>query len=91
MNEPWPGLVWEPCANPVVGCLLNDAKLTDFYNRVVPAIRAADSTTLVFFEPNVLFSEVIHTDLGNVNDPKTGVLLPRLLRDRVGVSARHHL
>ncbi len=71
LNEPWPGLVWEPCANPVVGCLLNDAKLRTFYNRVAPAIRGADSTTLMFFEPNVLFSEVIHTDLGNVNDPKT--------------------
>jgi endoglycosylceramidase len=71
LNEPWPGLVWEPCANPVAGCLLNDAKLRTFYNRVVPAIRAADSTTLVFFEPNVLFSEVIHTDLGTVGDPNT--------------------
>lgn len=68
MNEPWPGLVWEPCANPVVGCVLNDAKLRSFYNRVVPAIRSADPTTLVFFEPNVLFSEVIHTDLGYVRD-----------------------
>jgi endoglycosylceramidase len=71
LNEPWPGVVWEPCANPVVGCVLNDAKLRWFYNRVVPAIRGSDPTTLVFFEPNVLFSEVIHTDLGNVNDPKT--------------------
>jgi endoglycosylceramidase len=71
LNEPWPGLLWEPCANPAVGCLLNDAKLRSFYNRVVPAIRNADSTTLVFFEPNVLFSEVIHTDLGNVADPNT--------------------
>ena len=72
LNEPWPGLVWEPCANPVVGCLLNDAKLRAFYNRVVPAIRAADPTTLVFFEPNLLFDEGIHTDLGTVADPNTG-------------------
>ncbi len=72
INEPWPGLVWEPCANPVVGCLLNDAKLRAFYNRVVPAIRAADPTTLVFFEPNLLFDEGIHTDLGTVADPNTG-------------------
>jgi endoglycosylceramidase len=71
LNEPWPGLVWEPCANPVVGCVLNDAKLRTFYERVLPAIRNADTTTLVFFEPNVLFSEVVHTDLGNVADPKT--------------------
>jgi endoglycosylceramidase len=68
LNEPWPGVVWEPCANPVVGCVLNDAKLRTFYNRVVPAIRAADSATMVFFEPNTLFSQVIHTDLGNVPD-----------------------
>jgi endoglycosylceramidase len=71
LNEPWPGLVWPPCANPVTGCLLNDAKLRTFYNRVLPAIRNADSTTLVFFEPNVLFSEVIHTDVGTVADPNT--------------------
>lgn len=72
LNEPWPGLVWEPCANPVVGCILNDAKLRGLYNRVVPAIRAADPTTMVFFEPNVLFSQVIHTDLGRIDDRNTG-------------------
>jgi len=72
LNEPWPGLVWEPCANPVLGCLLSDAKLRAFYNRVVPAIRAADPTTLAFFEPNLLFDEGIHTDLGTVADPSTG-------------------
>ena len=72
LNEPWPGLLWEPCANPVVGCIVNDAKLRGLYNRVVPAIRAADPTTLVFFEPNVLFSEVIHTDVGTVADRNTG-------------------
>jgi endoglycosylceramidase len=71
LNEPWPGLVWPPCANPVVGCVLNDAKLRSFYNRVLPAIRNFDSTTLVFFEPNTLFSEVIHTDVGTVADPNT--------------------
>ncbi len=73
LNEPWPGLVWEPCFDPALGCPLFDLeKLTTFYNRVVPAIRAADATTLVFFEPNVLFNEGIHTDLGKVPDPHTG-------------------
>ena len=47
-------------------------KLTEFYRKVVPAIRAADPTTLVFFEPNTLFDEGIHTDLGRVVDPSTG-------------------
>ena len=72
LNEPWPGTLWEPCFDPVLGCPISDGKLTAFYNRVVTAIRAADPTTLVFYEPNVLFSEVIHTDLGKVNDANTG-------------------
>ena len=70
LNEPWP-VVWPPCANPVTGCILNDAQLRSFYNRVLPAIRNSDSTTLVFFEPNLLFDESIHTDLGTVSDANT--------------------
>ncbi len=72
LNEPWPGFIWEGCFNPVLGCPLQDHKLTEFYRKVVPAIRAADPTTLVFFEPNTLFDEGIHTDLGRVPDPNTG-------------------
>ena len=72
LNEPWPGFIWEGCFNPVLGCPLQDHKLTEFYRRVVPAIRAADPSTLVFFEPNTLFDEGIHTDLGHVADPNTG-------------------
>ena len=70
LNEPWPGS--EPCPNPVAGCSLNNAKLRVLYNRVVPAIRAADPTTLVFFEPNLLYFEGIHADVGQVADPNTG-------------------
>ena len=72
LNEPWPGIVWEGCFDPVLGCPVFDHKLTEFYRKVVPAIRAADPTTVVFFEPNVLFNEGIHTDLGRVVDPHTG-------------------
>jgi endoglycosylceramidase len=72
LNEPWPGIVWEGCFDPLLGCPLQDLKLTTFYKKVVPAIRAADPTTLVFFQPNVLFDEGIHTDLTHVVDPHTG-------------------
>jgi endoglycosylceramidase len=72
LNEPWPGLIWEGCFDPILGCPLQDHKLTEFYRKVVPAIRAADPTTLVFFEPNTLFDEGIHTDLTRVVDPSTG-------------------
>jgi endoglycosylceramidase len=71
LNEPWPGPVWPPCANPVLGCIQNDAKLRTLYNRVLPVLRNADSTTMVYFEPNTLFSQVIHTDVGTVDDPNT--------------------
>ena len=50
LNEPWPGFLWEGCFDPVLGCPLQDLKLTEFYRRVVPAIRAADPTTLVSIE-----------------------------------------
>ncbi len=72
LNEPWPGFIWEGCFNPVLGCPLQDHKLTEFYRKVVPAIRASDPATLVFFEPNTLFDEGVHTDLGRVGDPNTG-------------------
>jgi endoglycosylceramidase len=71
LNEPWPGPVWPPCANPVLGCIQNDAKLRTLYNRVLPAIRTADTTTMVYYEPNTLFSQVIRTDVGTVADPNT--------------------
>lgn len=72
LNEPWPGFLWEGCFDPILGCPLQDFKLTDFYRRVVPAIRAADPSTVVFFQPNLLFDEGIHTDIGKVTDPHTG-------------------
>lgn len=71
LNEPWPGPVWPPCVNPVLGCIQNDAKLRTLYNRVLPAIRNADTTTMVYYEPNTLFSQVIRTDVGTVGDPNT--------------------
>lgn len=72
LNEPWPGFIWEGCFNPVLGCPLQDLKLTAFYRKVIPVIRAADPAKLVFFEPNQLFSQGIHTDLARVVDPSTG-------------------
>jgi endoglycosylceramidase len=72
LNEPWPGFIWEGCIDFVLGCPLQDHKLTVFYRKVVPVIRAADPATLVFFEPNTWSDEGIHTDLGGVVDPSTG-------------------
>ncbi|KZS69009.1 hypothetical protein A4G26_07410 [Mycobacterium kansasii] len=48
-NEPFPGFVWEGCLNPVLGCPIQDHKLTNFYKKIVPIIRKVDPTRLVFF------------------------------------------
>src|SRR5436190_619976 len=55
LNEPFPGSEYPSCANPE-GCPLFDKKLDAFDDKVNEAIRAADSKTLVFYEPNVTFN-----------------------------------
>jgi endoglycosylceramidase len=70
-NEPWPGTLWEACAGPT-GCPSFDAELTSFYAKVDHAIRAVDPSTLVWYEPNVLFNEGSDTYVGTVGDPRTG-------------------
>lgn len=67
MNEPWPGASW-------LGSLLGDSHfdtqtLTPFYDQVIAAIRSVDSSTTVYYEPNVLFGNAIgFTHLGRVDD-----------------------
>ena len=67
MNEPWPGSSW-------LGSLLGDShfdtqSLTPFYDQVISAIRSVDSSTTVYYEPNVLFGNAIgFTHLGRVDD-----------------------
>lgn len=56
LNEPWPGTVWEACANDPGGCPAQDAALDAYYARMTAAIRAEDPSTLVFGEPYVLFN-----------------------------------
>ena len=70
-NEPWPGTVWQPCALSV-GCPAFDSQLTSFYHRVFTALRGADSRTLVWYEPNVLFNSAAATHLGRLGDRHAG-------------------
>jgi endoglycosylceramidase len=71
LNEPWPGTVWQPCALPA-GCPDFDAKLSAFYHRVFPQVRAADRRALVWYEPNVLFNDGPATHLPSVGDRRAG-------------------
>jgi len=68
LNEPWPGTLWETCASPT-GCPVFDTqRLQPFSEYVINAIRAADTTGIAFWEPDVT------GDFGVAND--VGLLTP---------------
>jgi endoglycosylceramidase len=67
MNEPWPGTLWHQCANPY-GCPLFDATMSQFIERTRRAIRSVDPTTLVFYEPNVIFNYGANTNVADSDD-----------------------
>jgi endoglycosylceramidase len=74
LNEPWPGSALAPqgCASPD-GCPgFDSTTLTDFSRRVLDAIRTVDPSTLVFYEPLVLFDFGADTAHGDLGDPDTG-------------------
>jgi endoglycosylceramidase len=72
-NEPFPG-------SAAIGTLLRrgtarfDRRLGAFFRRVIGAIRDADPSTLVFYEPGVLFSFGVDLhDGAGAGDPNTGL------------------
>ncbi|MGH3724898.1 MAG: cellulase family glycosylhydrolase [Mycobacterium sp.] len=72
LNEPWPGTQYISCAVPLVGCSAFERRLTEFYEKVATAIRTVDPTTMIWFQPNLLFnpSNIIH--LGTLSDARSG-------------------
>ncbi len=69
MNEPSTG---SHLLGTLLGSKFFDTKeLTPFYNEAASAIRAADPSTTIFFEPNVLFDAGVPTHLGTVDVPNT--------------------
>ncbi|MGH3372022.1 MAG: glycoside hydrolase family 5 protein, partial [Nocardioidaceae bacterium] len=71
LNEPWPGLAWPTCIVPI-GCLFDRTKLTPFSKRVIAAIRQADPTSLVWYEPLSIFNSGVRTLHGDTGDPRAG-------------------
>jgi endoglycosylceramidase len=66
MNEPWPGTVWQPCANPA-GCPQFDTgPLAAMTRKVTGAIRDVDRRHIVWHEPNVLFDFGAQTHLPKI-------------------------
>jgi endoglycosylceramidase len=70
-NEPFPGSELATCANPE-GCPLFDAKLTGFTKRVFAAIRQADTSRALWYEPNVVFDFGADTHHGDPGDANAG-------------------
>jgi endoglycosylceramidase len=66
MNEPWPGVVWPTCANPL-GCPLFDTgPLASMTRKATSAIRHVDKTHLVWQEPNVIFNNGADSSLPQI-------------------------
>jgi endoglycosylceramidase len=72
LNEPWPGTLWQQCANPI-GCPVFDATMSQFIQRTIAAIRQADPTTLAFYEPNVIFNYGAATNVADTGDAHAGM------------------
>jgi endoglycosylceramidase len=67
LNEPWPGIDWNPCFS-APGCPEQDTRALDpYYARMASAVRAGDATHLLFGEPFVLF---------NFGQSETSIALP---------------
>jgi endoglycosylceramidase len=72
LNEPWPGTAYAQCFQ-VPGCPVFDGELGAFFDRVRTAIRSVDPSTLVFYEPNVLFNNGADTNLPKFDDKNMGM------------------
>jgi endoglycosylceramidase len=64
INEPWPGTQYASCFVLLVGCpAFDEGRFSDYYAAMDKAIRAADSSHLVFYEPLVSFNYGIPTSV----------------------------
>lgn len=64
INEPWPGTQYAGCFVLLVGCPgFDTGKFSSYYAAMDKAIRAVDSTHLVFYEPLVTFNYGIPTSV----------------------------
>jgi endoglycosylceramidase len=73
MNEPWPGTATPTCLIPLVGCPLFDGgPFSHYYRVVMPAVRKADPTHLIWYEPNQIFNFGVQTRVKPPADRQRG-------------------
>jgi endoglycosylceramidase len=61
INEPWPGTVWPTCVP--AGCPLFDRRFQAVHQRLTDRLHQGDPGALVFWEPNVLWNELVRTHI----------------------------
>jgi endoglycosylceramidase len=72
INEPWPGTQFPTCIS-LTGCPLFDTQvLTQFSLKVIDAIREADSNSLVWYAPVVVFDFGADSSHGDTGDSRAG-------------------
>jgi endoglycosylceramidase len=73
LNEPWPGSQYPTCTVAQVGCPVFDrGPYSAYYHRVIPAVRGADPSRLVFYEPVSTFNQGVPTSMVPPADPRLG-------------------
>ena len=73
LNEPWPGSNYPTCLGLGVGCPLFDrGPVSAYYARMVAAMRPADPTRLIFYEPLVTFNYGIRSWVRPPRDSRLG-------------------
>jgi endoglycosylceramidase len=73
LNEPWPGSQYPACFVAATGCpTFDEGPVSAYYAYMAAAIRAADPTHLVWFEPLVTFNYGIPTSVVAPQGPNLG-------------------
>lgn len=73
LNEPWPGSAYPTCLTPAVGCPTFDQSIVSaYYVKVTQAIRAADPSHLVWYEPLTTFNQGTPTAAAIPGDANIG-------------------
>lgn len=73
INEPWPGSVYPSCVLPAIGCPVFDkGPFSDYYKRLVAAVRSADAAHVIWYEPLAPFNQGVPTSVVPPADPNLG-------------------
>jgi endoglycosylceramidase len=73
MNEPWPGSQYPTCMVPEAGCpVFDQGAYSAYYAKLIPKIRAADPSHLIWYEPLTFFNQGVPTSMKPPADPNLG-------------------